>query len=53
MYAGIPRQSPTFPEIFFLECQTEVRNERLPRGIDQDVAGLDVPVNQTTGYAAW
>ena len=36
----------TLAEILVLECQTEVGNERLPRAIDQDVGGLDVPVDQ-------
>ena len=36
----------TLAEILFPERKTEVGNERLARGIDQDVGGLDVPVDQ-------
>ena len=39
----------TLAEVLVLERQPEVGDARLARGIDQDVGGLDVPVDQPSG----
>jgi hypothetical protein len=42
-------QSATFAEVLILEGEPEVGDTGLARGIDEDVGGLDVPVDQPPG----
>ena len=46
---GCPSEPATLAEVLVLEGQPEVRDARLARGVDQDVGGLDVPVDQPSG----
>ena len=49
LWAHVRRRScdpGTLAEVLVLERQSEVGDERLPRGVDQDVGGLDVPMDQ-------
>ena len=46
---GCPSDPATLAEVLVLERKTEIGNERLSRSIDQDVGGLDVPVDQALG----
>ena len=39
----------TLAEVLVLEGKAEVGDEGLARGVDQDVGGLDVPVDQASG----
>ena len=39
----------TLAEVLILECKTEVGHEGVSRSVDQDVGGLDVPVDQSPG----
>ena len=48
---GCPGNPATPAEILVLERQTEVGDERLARAVDQDVGGLDVPVDQARVWA--
>ena len=42
-------QPATLAEVFILEGEPEVRHAGLARRVDQDVGGLDVPVDQPSG----
>ncbi len=44
--SGCPSDPATLAEILVLERKSEVGDKRLSRCIDQDVGGLDVPVDQ-------
>jgi len=44
--AGEP---PTLAEVFILERQSEIGDTGFTRSVDQDVGGLDVPVDQPSG----
>jgi hypothetical protein len=46
MYAGVPTIAPTLSKVFILEGETEVRHARFACGVDQNVRGLDVAVDQ-------
>ena len=43
------RQPAPLAEVFILEGEPEVRHAGFARGVDQDVGGLDVPVDQPPG----
>ena len=46
---GCPGQPATLAEVLVLEGQPEVGDAGFARGVDQDVGGLDVPVDQPPG----
>ena len=46
---GCPCDPATLAEVLVPERKTEVGDERLARSVDQDVGGLDVPVDQPSG----
>ena len=46
---GRPSEPATLAEVLVLEGKPEVGDAGLARGVDQDVGGLDVPVDQPSG----
>ncbi len=44
-----PSQSPTLAEVLVFEGKSEVSETGLTRGVNQNIGGLDIPVDQTSG----